>query len=1194
MKSWLLTCCSILSCFNSTLWAQADGLSKNPSVSIDNKNISSISDGNAYTRMALAFQNPPDTARPGVYWYFMDGNLNRQEMTADLESMKAAGLGNLVFLEVNVGVPRGPVDFMSESWQNLFAHAVGQAQRLGIEITLGSGPGWTGSGGPWVKPQQSMQHLVGSSIQIKGPVHFQGLLPLPSPRTPYFDTINQELKAKREAYFENVAVLAFPTPSSAQSVDDIDEKALYYRAPFTSAAGVKPFLPAPAQFPSLSQTAGIRCNSIIDLTRQMRADGTLDWQAPSGEWTVMRFVSRNNGANTRPAPQAGYGFECDKFSCDALVSHFDHYIGALLKKIGPLKSGAGLTTLHIDSWEMGAQNWTQNFREEFRKRRGYDPQPFYPAYTGLIVENLEMTERFLWDLRLTGQELVVENHAQCLKSLAGKSGLKLSIEPYDMNPAADLELGAIADVPMCEFWSKGYGFNASFSCIEAVSIAHTMGRPVVAAEAFTAQGDEGWKQNPGSMKDQGDWAFCMGINRFVYHTFAHQPLGAEYRPGMTMGPYGVHWDRGQTWWPLVGDYHRYITRCSWLLRQGTAAADILYLTPEGAPHVFQPPSSALEGNAVLPDKRGYAFDGCSPGILMERARVSDGRVAFPDGTSYAMLVMSNFQTITPRLLDKIEELVKAGATVVGNPPQKSPSLMDYPDCDQSVRTIASRLWGTLTVPAALTERQYGKGRIFWGEDLYLQNKEPAFDKCQWIWYPEGNPAQNAPVETCYFRRPILIPAGRQITTATIKITADNVFTLSVNGVKLTTGDDFRNPILVDIAKILKAGNNTVTVSVVNDGAGPNPAGLIAVVSVSYDDNTKETVLTDRNWLVSKDGKTDWKTAIEMGPAGTSPWGNLNNAMKPSIYPEYPATAALLAKMDIIPDFQADGSLRYGHRCIPDHDIYFISNRTQNKVSTQCRFRVTQGQPQLWNPITGDIRPLNDYTHDGKVTSIPLQFEAGESYFVIFSRRQDNTSVRPSRPSSNFPDYKDVAILTGPWDVAFDPKFGGPETITFDTLQDWSRHALSGIKYYSGIATYRKRFDCPANLGGSDELYLDLGTVHNLARVRLNGNDLGTVWTAPWRVRLADGLKPKDNVLEIEVANLWANRLIGDDQPENKNARRIKWDSGLLEGRVYDTGRYTFTTNGYYKAGMPLQPSGLLGPVRLLRASYFRAVPEKTQ
>lgn len=137
----------------------------------------------ASDELAAGFRDPPDSARPGVYWYFMDGNLNREGMTADLESMKQAGIGNLVFLEVNVGVPRGKVDFLSPAWQDLFVHAVREAERLGIEITLGSGPGWAGSGGPWVMPDQSMQHLVASSVAVTGPVEFREKLSRPAAGT---------------------------------------------------------------------------------------------------------------------------------------------------------------------------------------------------------------------------------------------------------------------------------------------------------------------------------------------------------------------------------------------------------------------------------------------------------------------------------------------------------------------------------------------------------------------------------------------------------------------------------------------------------------------------------------------------------------------------------------------------------------------------------------------------------------------------------------------------------------------------------------------------------------------------------------------------------------------------------------------------------------------------------------------------
>ncbi len=456
------------------------------------------------TSLKEGFINPPDSARPGVYWYFMDGNLSREGITADLESMKEAGIGNVLFLEVNVGIPRGPVDFLSEEWQELYKHAVREAERLGIEITLGSGPGWAGSGGPWVKPEQSMQHLVASAVDVTGPVKFTRLLPVPPPREPYFGerSLTDSLKKKWLDYYEDVVVLAFPTPQVKKKIDDIDEKALYYRAPYTSRKGVKPYLATSAVYNEV-KNAAVNINKIKDITEYLKKDGTLEWDVPAGKWTIMRFGKRNNGAVTRPAPQPGLGFECDKFDTSAFNAHFDAYMGRLINKVKPLRrsGGGGWTMIHIDSWEMGAQNWTKNFRQEFKKRRGYDLLPFLPVYSGRIVGSLEMSERFLWDLRQTSMELILENHAQHFKELGRRNGFKLSIEPYDMNPTADLDLGAVADVPMCEFWSAGMGFDSSFSCIEATSIAHTMGRSIVSAEAFTAMPTEAWQQYPWSMKN---------------------------------------------------------------------------------------------------------------------------------------------------------------------------------------------------------------------------------------------------------------------------------------------------------------------------------------------------------------------------------------------------------------------------------------------------------------------------------------------------------------------------------------------------------------------------------------------------------------------------------------------------------------------------------------------------------------------
>jgi hypothetical protein len=454
---------------------------------------------------------------------------------------------------------------------------------------------------------------------------------------------------------------------------------------------------------------------------------------------------------------------------------------------------------------------------------------------------------------------------------------------------------------------------------------------------------------------------------------------------------------------------------------------VLYLTPEGTPHIFMPPPSALDGSGVLADKKGYGFDGCSPKLLMSRAGVKDGLIAFPGGTSYRLMVLPQMETMTPALLARIRDLVKAGATIVGPPPLKSPSLSGYPACDDEVKEIARDLWGGLDAPKSLTKRSYGKGVIHWG----------------------GEPVASQP-----------------------------------------------------------------------------------------------------------------------------------------LYPSYDLTAALLREMGVKEDFAATGPVRYGHRRTEDREIYFVANRTISPLKVDCRFRVGKGRPQLWDPVTGEQRPLPQFEQTDGLTSVPMRFDAFQSFFVVFEKvGTDRRAVRletgngGSSPSLNFPDLKPIQELGGAWEVAFDPKLGGPGKITFDNLQDWTTRSESGIKYYSGIAIYRKNLNV-ANVPPG-KVYLDLGLVHDMARVRLNGRDLGVVWCAPWRIEVTDAIKAGDNPLEIEVVNRWANRLIGDKQPADANARTVERPEGLLGEEPIKTGRYTFTTHDPYKVDSKLLPSGLLGPVSLL-------------
>ncbi|HCC86012.1 MAG: Uncharacterized protein XD92_0393 [Proteiniphilum acetatigenes] len=961
------------------------------------------------------FSTPPDTAKPGVYWYFMDGNLSREEMTKDLESMKEVGISHLIFLEVGIGVPRGPVDFMSEEWQELFVHAVREAERLGIRILLGAGPGWCGSGGPWVKPEESMKHLVFSETNVTGGKKVDVQLPVPEQRSTVWHTM-------KDPYYEDVAAYAVPN-AVKPVIEDINEKALYERDPYSSKPNVKPWLPSLASYAESAKDKVLRQNDIIDVSEYIGDDGRLIWDAPKGYWTIIRMGERVTGASTRPAPEPAIGLECNKLDSNAFKNHLKHYTDILLEKTAPRKKDVGWTGFHMDSWESGAQNWTDDIADEFKKRRGYGLEPWLLAYTGRAIESVEITERFLWDLRQTCKELLLENHAEFGKRYAHKNGLELTIEPYDMNPAGDLDLGTVADVIMGEFWSKRFGFDTHYAVIEATSISHITGQPIVGAEAFTSDNPEAWQEYPWSMKDQSDWALAHGVNRFFYHTFAHKPLGDEYRPGMTMGPYGVHWDRGQTWWPMVEAYHKYISRCSHMMQQGQAVSDILYLTPEGAPMVFTPPVDAMEENGAIPDKKGYGFDGCSPKMLMERADVKDGKIVFPGGTSYEIMVLPNFKTMTPELLEKITLLVEKGAKIIGIPPVKSPSLTDYPDCDEKVKRLAEKLWGQLEEPNELKAIKNGKGTIYWG-------------------------------------------------------------------------------------------------------------------------------------------------------------GNLRSE---GLYPSYKSTVEILKKLNISEDFRSDNNtIRFGHRRTTDKDIYFIANRTNDAQRTTCTFRAS-GEPELWSGVDGSSRQLQQYKTEDGITAIDLEFTPYESYFVVFDRTKA-TDNKEKKGHANFPVFTTIKNIRGPWNVSFDAKFGGPENIEFDELMDWTAHEMRGIKYYSGIATYKKTFNIEKL--ENKAYYIDLGVVHDITRVKLNGKDIGVVWCAPWRIDVSEALRDGENQLEIEVANRWINRLLGDRQKPDANARTVKFENGLMGGKEYTTGRYTFTTDAAMESFKFTEPlsSGLLGPVTIFMAS----------
>jgi hypothetical protein len=1117
--------------------------------------VSATAAGSGADGLAARFLHPPEEAKPWVYWFVMDGNLRREGITADLEALKRVGVGGLLFMEVDVGIPKGPTKFMSPPWRELFKHANQEAARLGLEITMPASPGWTGSGGPWVKPEQSMQKLVFSETELTGPSRFQAALPKP-------ETI--------AGFYRDVALLAFPTPAKPYRIPEIEEKALYKRGHYSSEGGVKIHIPLPAKYPALAPDEVIAAERIVDLSSKLDAHGRLAWDVPPGKWTVVRFGHTSTGHNTRPAPEPGLGLECDKLDKAALKAHFDAFLGRIMSDIGPL-TGKSLVALHIDSWEMGPQNWTARFPAEFHRRRGYDLLRYLPVMTGRVVESLEVSERFLWDLRQTVLELIADNHAGYLAELAHRHGMRLSIEPYDGTPCDDMTYGSRADVPMGEFWQ--YGFNTCFSCTEASSIAHTYGKRIVQAEAFTSNPGEDWRVCPATLKPLGDWAFCDGINRFVFHRYAHQPWLDRW-PGMTMGPYGIHYERTQTWWEQSRAWIAYLSRCQALLQRGLFVADVCYLDPEASPQVFRPGPDATSG---LPPKRlGYNFDGCTPEALLNRMTVKDGRLTLPDGMSYRVLVLPTVATMTPRLLTKIKQLVEAGATVVGPRPLRSPSLADYPHCDGEVKRLADELWGEGQPAAAFEDRSLGKGHLV----ALPRADEPAdasasqpnpLQKAKWIWLREGNPAAAAPVGERYFRRTIDIEPGRTVRSARAVMTADNAFVLGVNGRRAGSGDNFTSAPVIDIARLLRPGKNYLTVVAQNGGEAPNPAGLIGSIHIQFADGRTMEINTDGQWQAAAtvaeatwgtDDADGWTPAMELGPFGMGPWGIINPVTEqPRPFPDFGLIAGVLARLNVPLDFQADRDLRYIHKRDGDAHIYFISNGQPAAVAANCTFRVSGKLPEIWDAVGGQMRPAAAFRQENGLTTVPLQFAPTGSLFVVFRAATD----RVRSAGRNFPALEPVAKLTGPWTVEFDPRWGGPRSVKFEKLVDWTARPEEGIRYYSGKATYRKTFDVAATqLPPGQKMYLDLGEVKDMVEVRLNGKPLGVLWCPPWRIDVTAAIRPGRNELELTVVNEWVNRLIGD-------------------ARLPPEKRLTWTTWSPYQANSPPLKSGLLGPVRIERA-----------
>lgn len=453
----------------------------------------------------------------------------------------------------------------------------------------------------------------------------------------------------------------------------------------------------------------IRPSDIIDLTGKMNEDGTINWEAPPGKWTIMRFGYSLTGAKNRPAVPSGLGYEVDKLSRKHTASYLQGYTEPLMKSLGKLY-GSRLQYMMLDSWEAGIQNWTDEMLTEFQKRRGYDLKNYLPVLTGRIVESASASDRLLWDFRRTLVDMFAENfygtvteflHKQGIKTYGEAGGVSLeSIEDALLNKK-------YVDIPMGEFWVRDLHPSSMYyeDVRGAASAGHIYGKNIIAAESFTG----GNYESPYTLKKISDYWFTQGINRLVFHTSAHQPL--DTKPGNTM--VGTHINRNITWAEKAAPFINYTSRITYLLQKGRYVADIAYLLNEGAPSTMP-----FWGAGLQPAKpTGYESDYVNADVVVNRmAADASGKIVLPDGMSYSVLVLPETNQMTLPVLQKIKELVDEGVTIVGPKPVTIPGLNNYQGSQQLLNNLATEIWGDLD-GVSRTRRSVGKGQVFWGIPL---------------------------------------------------------------------------------------------------------------------------------------------------------------------------------------------------------------------------------------------------------------------------------------------------------------------------------------------------------------------------------------------------------------------------------------------------------------------------------------------
>lgn len=631
------------------------------------------------SKLETEFRNPPVSARPKALWPWPNGNVSLSQITYELEESKRKGMGGFDIWDIGVSVdpdsviPAGPA-FLSDQSLQAIAYAIREADRLGLELGLTFSSSWN-AGGSWVKPEHGAMGLFRKDTILTGPQSFSGTIPFPTIPENYQGRKNLSSKYRNPetglpVYYKEVALLAHPyqKDSSMSSVQQI-----------------------------------------VDLKPDN--NGRFKWEVPEGNWRVVRYVCAPTGQPLAIPSTNSNGLMLDHFSAAAQQANMDYIFKNLLAATGSLKNRS-LKYLYADSYEVNSAVWTPLLPDEFKKRNQYALTNYLPLLDGFRLNDTTINERFFFDFTKTLSDLIIENHYQLGKKICARHGIGFCAEaggpgqPIHNVPFEDLKaLGALT-IPRGEFWNKHPQLELLQIVKGIASASHIYNQKYVEAESFTSVWL--WQEGPDELKPLADRAMCEGLNRFVYHTFPHTPPESGY-PGWVYN-FGTLINTTNGWWPKSQGFHEYLSRCSYLLQQGNFVGDVAFYYGDKAPNFV--PAKQVPASLGY----GYDYDVVNTDAILNKMQVRNGRIYLPHGQYYEVLVLPAETKMNVDVLKRLEQMVAAGATVIGPKPTMSYRLHNSQENDKQVQLIAGRLWGRCD-SINVKENSYGKGKIVWGKTI---------------------------------------------------------------------------------------------------------------------------------------------------------------------------------------------------------------------------------------------------------------------------------------------------------------------------------------------------------------------------------------------------------------------------------------------------------------------------------------------